>query len=779
MDTSKSTFLFGATEPPVDVGDENDLIDYFSRRFGIADLAGLADDGFTADFDDDNFAADFDDDEPYDEDDFPSRLSPYLAAAVAAALVRQIDLDDPPTVWATAQRLLATGMERRAVFAQLLAALAAYLHTVVEDEIQSDGAPELLDVHPDRYLAALDALPLPTFDEVEEILITVVANTQGITIADARAAVVEQIGTTSEALDNVIDEVIDAMSDDGGLLILPTDRLVVPRQLFAGSIATHVLTEVDIEFGLILIGPDFAVCAGYSPYGRRLDVSAFTAGDLVAVTAPLLPPPLGERFTDAFTIERVEANPASDPVLGEALQQVFVDKGGDVGLPMGCSELAAAVAVSQPGIFGEILPPLSTSLAAAGLEQRDTSVSSGPNAWRNLRQLRRFAAVVATDALDDKQLATVGMVLQAAGDVEMINELYFRSLCSILDDETSGPIVLDALIDPDGFETDEEEDEIRGFAVNLLQRARRSGEKFWAHWIAMTLDEAVDDPVAAEQHLFAAADAGPTYAMAVDRLGWYASDRGDAAEAARQWRKLGSMGSASGELAVVESFAKPVAQNIGRNEPCWCGSGRKFKTCHLNVVAQPPLPDRVRWLARKAMGYLIRRRGEAEEVLTYLIEVQTPDSTSEDSLVAAAHDPLVFDVALTESGYFEQFISARGALLPPDEAMLAQSWLLVERTVYEVVEVEPGTRMTLRDLRSGALLDVHDRSLSRQVSVGDLWCARAVPDGVAHQLVGGSFPVAPGSETDVLQMLDNGDSVDILTYARDLPRPVSSNRTGR
>jgi preprotein translocase subunit SecA len=37
------------------------------------------------------------------------------------------------------------------------------------------------------------------------------------------------------------------------------------------------------------------------------------------------------------------------------------------------------------------------------------------------------------------------------------------------------------------------------------------------------------------------------------------------------------------ELPVHKSTAKPAAKEgdkIGRNEPCWCGSGRKFKQCH-------------------------------------------------------------------------------------------------------------------------------------------------------------------------------------------------------
>lgn len=27
---------------------------------------------------------------------------------------------------------------------------------------------------------------------------------------------------------------------------------------------------------------------------------------------------------------------------------------------------------------------------------------------------------------------------------------------------------------------------------------------------------------------------------------------------------------------------KHVKENIGRNYPCWCGSGKKYKKCHLH-----------------------------------------------------------------------------------------------------------------------------------------------------------------------------------------------------
>jgi uncharacterized protein YecA (UPF0149 family) len=30
----------------------------------------------------------------------------------------------------------------------------------------------------------------------------------------------------------------------------------------------------------------------------------------------------------------------------------------------------------------------------------------------------------------------------------------------------------------------------------------------------------------------------------------------------------------------------PPAKKLGRNDPCWCGSGRKYKQCHLGADTQ-------------------------------------------------------------------------------------------------------------------------------------------------------------------------------------------------
>jgi preprotein translocase subunit SecA len=39
-------------------------------------------------------------------------------------------------------------------------------------------------------------------------------------------------------------------------------------------------------------------------------------------------------------------------------------------------------------------------------------------------------------------------------------------------------------------------------------------------------------------------------------------------------------GASPGNGEVVETVVKDEKENIGRNDPCWCGSGKKFKKCH-------------------------------------------------------------------------------------------------------------------------------------------------------------------------------------------------------
>ena len=46
----------------------------------------------------------------------------------------------------------------------------------------------------------------------------------------------------------------------------------------------------------------------------------------------------------------------------------------------------------------------------------------------------------------------------------------------------------------------------------------------------------------------------------------------------RRRRRAPAAGDGNGE--VVETVVKDEHEKIGRNDPCWCGSGKKYKKCH-------------------------------------------------------------------------------------------------------------------------------------------------------------------------------------------------------
>ena len=42
----------------------------------------------------------------------------------------------------------------------------------------------------------------------------------------------------------------------------------------------------------------------------------------------------------------------------------------------------------------------------------------------------------------------------------------------------------------------------------------------------------------------------------------------------------GAASAPNGASEVIETVVKDEHDKIGRNDPCWCGSGKKYKKCH-------------------------------------------------------------------------------------------------------------------------------------------------------------------------------------------------------
>ena len=428
-------------------------------------------------------------------------------------------------------------------------------------------------------------------------------------------------------------------------------------------------------------------------------------------------------------------------------------------LPVSFSELVLTLLSQDSDFFNEPKPPLSELVTAAGLEIRGGFIGDGPSVWRAGGQLASMRKL--TDGAEDEQqredalkIFELFMIVTGDEDGQTVTTAELRNALDLMADYGLLTLVTDQFF---GDEADPWAlDDADAFAQKLSAAASRPLQKAVAAWLTAVVAEHRGDPLAAAEALTVSLLHQPDYFPTIDRLAWTRSDQGRADDAKALWRQLGMPNHP--DLAVLEAVTSVTAARAGmrRNEPCWCGSGRKYKVCHLRITTLPALPERFKWVLQKPIAYLNRRGGRLQELVgdvAWQLAGEQPDKVE-----AALENPLVVDLALHELGGFRQFLDERGPILPEDELLLYALWELVPRTLFEIVEVRREEGLTLRDLRTGDVIVVQERALTRTASAGQVMCMRVLPDGGdGHQICGGIFAIRPGHEQRLLDVLDSPD----------------------
>ncbi len=717
----------------------------------------------------DNPPADLDFD---DEDELHELLRDALPPAddelseiVMVVAARQILDEDPPYVWATAQRLLGQGLDRVSVLRQLSLALLPTLESALgESQPEGDG-PVDLEVR-------LRELPLPPPEAIRSAAVTTLMTAdRDVTADDLDEWLLGEFGEGAEStylLERLIDTVLDDMHDSGELAYLPGDYVVAPTLLFQGiTLTTRKTTPEEwppLDTDLVGLAATGSLVGELPP--------GVTPGQLVAVR--------GRR--GGANIEPLPEPEILDWQINE-IRRAYDEEIGEAGLPVSFEDLLLNVVAHGDMDFDKPQPPLSDLVTAAGLEVRGELIAHDASVWRESRRSRgTFRIVAASEQEQDREAALeVWRLFEAVTDGEPASPIAMSDLRHALDLMADFKVLL-LVADPLFWDTDPEAvEEAAVFVGRLAAAASRPLQRGVAGWLSARVAERRGEPLAAADALADAFRQAPEYAPVIDRLAWTRSDQGRAADAAELWRQLDFPNNP--DLIAVEAAlaasTNPAAAGLRRNDPCWCGSGRKFKVCHLRVTELPPLPDRMNWMLRKTVAYLDRRGAPVDQLIDD-VAWQLADER-EEQLDEAHGDPLVLDVVLHELGWFDRFLAERGPLLPEDEQLLYASWQLVPRTLYEIVEIQPDAHIALRDLRTGDVVDVVDHALSRTASQGQVLCARAVPDGRAHQIIGGVFGVRPGDEQTLLEILDepNPDAAAhrLLAYRAALTRPPELRTT--
>jgi len=185
---------------------------------------------------------------------------------------------------------------------------------------------------------------------------------------------------------------------------------------------------------------------------------------------------------------------------------------------------------------------------------------------------------------------------------------------------------------------------------------------------------------------------------------------------------------------------RPAHPKVGRNDPCPCGSGRKYKKCHLRANEQEQAAarerdgshDRDEELVYEVAAFAAARFGAAWQ--GHMRDFADARDAIQLSLPWAVYHyrvegATVVDWYLQEQGH--HLSRAERAWL----AAQGEAWL----SVWEVTEVEPGVGLTLRDLLSGETRAIREVTASQTLVVRDALLGRVV-DHDGRSLLCGAHP---------------------------------------
>lgn len=537
----------------------------------------------------------------------------------------------------------------------------------------------------------------------------------------------EQLGGGALEPDDIealLDEALDA--DPGALASFADGRVVDVARVAEGVVLTHRLGEAEVATATLDLSPDLAVLALVAKADGGLHAGDGSALRLrerrrrgqgraggVRLTTCLEGPPgwldvfgsgrlVAARACGGFlALEPVDEDDLVAPAdLAEGLGELSDLANEGDGFPVPAEELQILAALDRQGWFSVPRPPFGQLAEAAGFEL-DGHLVGRPGCWERYRAVGDLVASMARHHLSEAEMSLLLDALKA-----------FDAWRSDPDARPPASLVERLRLDwPVAYPVLEElrrkgagADDLAGFAAALGGVA--------GAWLASRAAALGGSAEEAERSAGAALAADPAFGPAVAEAAWYASDRGRARDAANLLHRVRYHDDA--ELRGLRRLASASAPAVGRNEPCPCGSRRKYKVCHLGRSALPEA-ERVRWLLDKVRQYVIELA--PPELLD---DVMVGDDSG---AVALGLDLLVFD-----DGWLRRFLAERASLLPNVERRWAEQWLSGHvASVFRLCERQGDGRGELVDARSGVRYTVEPSPVLDDVAPGRLVWTRLVP----------------------------------------------------
>ncbi len=221
---------------------------------------------------------------------------------------------------------------------------------------------------------------------------------------------------------------------------------------------------------------------------------------------------------------------------------------------------------------------------------------------------------------------------------------------------------------------------------------------------------------------------------------------------------------------------------IGRNDPCPCGSGKKYKQCHLpieeaaaaeqlrlrrgvdtllpkiiiaaqaQVGAMPAAFDRF-WDGKYTSAQLgdlddLEGRGGERFLTWFAFDYPLEDGRTLVERLAAG------DSGLPDSDQAQADQQNDAPDLTEIEARLLRDWATVRLRPYLAQSVRKGQGMQVSDLLDERTYEVDDQAASRRVEPGEVLVAHLVPSGTRHYVAGAAAHLTEDTREKLREFAD-------------------------
>lgn len=641
------------------------------------------------------------------------------------------------------------------------------------------GLPRALHIawvgeDPEGYVDPVD----PQLSETDAQAVLGVLAERPMTLDELRVGAAKQgVFVDEEVLRRSIiwrDEVFQC--EDGTLMHLPTmvDGAVLTHRLTSAELDIEVLRgDLDIDLWTLMALDGLPLATGGVAKSRfRREEKPLPPDTSIGLVGPegwlqgyLAGDLLGLRYVDgALALEKLD----QPPVDGERVRtvtdaawraaQMDAEHGDPLVPGASGADVVMAALVERPTLLADPLQPLSEIVASTELEVVNGYVGLPGTRWEaepayltesELPAYRRWRAVTnaflsSEEIPDDQTLRELGT------DVAVVLDYVAP--------EISDHPELDPLL-----ERWERVASGRASAVPLFLRSRAA--------------EARGDVAGWQALLQKAVEADPNLPGAAEDLGFLRSVAGDARAAVRLYEVAG-LDDDWHELRLLRPLLAVPAAEVGRNQPCPCGSGKKYKVCH-GRTARHPLGDRSLALWGKLETFAQRALWRGT-LLQWARLFSGEEAEHPETVRYAMGDSFVHGTAIVEGGLLENFLRLLGDLVPDDERTLLERWAETPLRVMEVQTVTAMRGLTVRDLVTDEVLEIRDRRMTTQIRSMDLVLGRPLDDGDGNlRFFHDPLSIARMRRGPLLRLLRDGAPVEhVITHLFDRKPPTLQNTDG-